>query len=67
MDLSDHTYFFANETRVDSCGSADWECEDCGEACEEGETYCEDCAWLDDEYDGQPDEMQEWHDFDPDC
>ena len=20
-----------------------------------------------DEYDGQPDEMQEWHDFDPDC
>ena len=21
----------------------------------------------DDEYDGQPDEMQEWHDFDPDC
>ena len=31
-------------------------------------------AWQDaeddlqqDEYDGQPDEMQEWHDFDPDC
>jgi hypothetical protein len=32
--------------------------------------------WLDDaseewdeeyEYDGQPDEMTEWHDFDPDC
>lgn len=21
----------------------------------------------DDEPDGQPDEMQEWHDFDPDC
>lgn len=21
----------------------------------------------DDEYDGQPDESQEWHDFDPDC
>lgn len=20
-----------------------------------------------DEYDGQPDEAQEWHDFDPDC
>jgi len=19
------------------------------------------------DYDGQPDEMQEWHDFDPDC
>jgi hypothetical protein len=30
---------------------------------------CDDCA--DDgweyEHDGQPDEMQEWHDFDPDC
>ena len=22
---------------------------------------------LDDESDGQPDEAQEWHDFDPDC
>ena len=22
---------------------------------------------FDDEYDGQPDEAQEWHDFDPDC
>jgi hypothetical protein len=22
---------------------------------------------LEDEPDGQPDEMQEWHDFDPDC
>ena len=22
---------------------------------------------AEDEYDGQPDEMQEWHDFDPDC
>jgi hypothetical protein len=21
----------------------------------------------DDEYDGQPDEAQEWHDFDPEC
>lgn len=21
----------------------------------------------DDDYDGQPDEAQEWHDFDPDC
>jgi len=24
-------------------------------------------AMLDDENDGQPDEAQEWHDFDPDC
>ena len=23
--------------------------------------------WEDDEYDGQPDEAQEWADFDPDC
>ena len=23
--------------------------------------------WDEDEYDGQPDEAQEWHDFDPDC
>jgi len=52
MDLSDHTYFFANETRVDSEGFRALECEECGEACEEGETYCENCAWLDDEYDG---------------
>ena len=31
---------------------------------------CDDCAAFTDEcdeYDGQPDEMQEWHDFDPDC
>lgn len=27
----------------------------------------EDCPVDPDEYDGQPDEMQEWHDFDPDC
>ena len=23
--------------------------------------------WMGDDYDGQPDEAQEWHDFDPDC
>ena len=31
---------------------------------------CDDCAEFDMEdvdYDGQPDEMQEWADFDPDC
>lgn len=26
---------------------------------------CDDDSY--DEYDGQPDEAQEWHDFDPDC
>ena len=31
-------------------------CDDCAE-------FIEEC----DEYDGQPDEMQEWADFDPDC
>ena len=47
-----------------------WECEDCGSPCEEGLEYCDDCAYLDapkDDYDGQPDEAQEWYDFDPDC
>ncbi len=31
---------------------------------------CDDCAEAEAweyEDDGQPDEMQEWHDFDPDC
>lgn len=27
----------------------------------------EDSNELDNYYDGQPDEAQEWHDFDPDC
>jgi len=26
-----------------------------------------DPAEYEDEWDGQPDEAQEWHDFDPDC
>jgi hypothetical protein len=40
------------------------------DACEEfvmlAEEIEEDQA-SDSEYDGQPDEAQEWHDFDPDC
>ena len=28
---------------------------------------CDCDQWEDYEADGQPDEMQEWHDFDPDC
>lgn len=42
-------------------------CEQCGEIyCTgaDGGSYCE---YEDDEYDGQPDEAQEWYDFDPDC
>ena len=35
------------------------------------ETPIDDCDWDwcedADEYDGQPDEAQEWYDFDPDC
>lgn len=26
-----------------------------------------DALYEEDDYDGQPDEAQEWHDFDPDC
>jgi len=44
-----------------------WECEDCGEPCEEGATFCGDCVWLEYMHNGQPDEAQEWYDFDPDC
>ena len=51
-----------------------WECEECGADCKEGEAYCEVCetylnalVWLEEEDDGQPDEAQEWYDFDPDC
>jgi hypothetical protein len=46
-----------------------WECEDCGGPCEEGMIYCEDCSWLMDmsDDDGQPDEAQEWYDYDCDC
>lgn len=32
------------------------------------EAYAEDADQVfPEEYDGQPDEAQEWHDFDPDC
>jgi hypothetical protein len=62
MDLSDHSYFFANETRRDWDG-------DPGECCPDCDNFEEDCCCgsVDDDYDGQPDEAQEWYDFDPDC
>ena len=34
---------------------------------EEDEPYGRDDPYEEDDYDGQPDEAQEWHDFDPDC
>ena len=38
-------------------------CEDFLTAAEELEDECQ----REESYDGQPDEAQEWHDFDPDC
>ena len=29
--------------------------------------YCEVYSEQEDDYDGQPDEAQEWYDFDPEC
>ena len=55
-----------------------FECGDCLTECDENDLVC-DCCGADltndvdasdydfDDYDGQPSEMQEWHDFDPDC
>jgi hypothetical protein len=36
------------------------------ETCEECGAYVDECE-CHYEHDGQPDEAQEWHDFDPDC
>jgi len=35
--------------------------------CEQFLEGAQDLESADEEYDGQPDEAQEWHDFDPDC
>jgi len=52
---------------IDSDGIA--YCDYCGEDLNpEGHcTPCERATTGEDDHDGQPDEMQEWHDFDPDC
>lgn len=46
-------------------------CDDCQWLANETEgewLCCDECDWvLNHEDDGQPDEMQEWHDFDPLC
>ena len=42
-------------------------CDDCQWIANETDgdiLICNECDWEDD---GQPDAMQEWHDFDPDC
>lgn len=70
----------APESYVVECESCGCELHDCGyddneetnPDClpvsnhDESGHYCDDCMYGA-EYDGQPDEMQEWHDFDPDC
>jgi len=45
------------------------ECEDCDTLItdDEGDGLCDNCRDASDEDDGQPDEAQEWYDFDPDC
>jgi len=61
------------------CGAETGELCDSDEAeerfiCEDDRDNDADLDFMDEEYpkddenwDGQPDEMQEWHDFDPDC
>ncbi len=50
-----------------------WICEYCGETREPCSCSIDDSRGVHgqddyhDDYDGQPDEAQEWYDFDPDC
>jgi hypothetical protein len=45
----------------------EWVCEDCGAILPVTLDECQ-CDWdCEDEWDGQPDELTEWLDFDPDC
>jgi hypothetical protein len=48
-------------TDCDYCGQISLCFED-----EAGGTCCHSCD-REDDYDGQPDEAQEWYDYDPDC
>ena len=44
------------------------QCDECKQWMESG--FVDDYGWCvecDSDYDGQPDEAQEWYDFDPDC
>ena len=53
-----------NTTGQEGCDDCQWLANET-----EGEwLICDECEWvLHGEDDGQPDEMQEWHDFDPLC
>jgi hypothetical protein len=55
-----------------------FECSDCLTECYADEVVCSSCGadltnevdasdYDYEDHDGQPSEMQEWHDFDPDC
>jgi len=44
----------------ETVSASDQVCTECGEPLVDNPMVC-------DEWDGQPDEAQEWHDFDPDC
>lgn len=62
------------DRQTDSNVCEDERCESCGgELVTIQDEYsdavvCPDCECDDlDDYDGQPDEFQEWYDFDPDC
>lgn len=58
---------YAEEDEPERTGN---ECDECGATCVEVERVwgCPRCDYgMDLEHDGQPDELQEWLDFDPEC
>lgn len=60
-DDEDNTCSLCQGTGIGQYGDPDTSrCSDCG-----GSGVCR--SNPDDDYDGQPDEAQEWHDFDPEC
>lgn len=42
------------------------ECEECGMDCGV-ELLCEQCKELREDWYAEPSELEEWHDYDPDC
>ena len=62
--IIDDDWHPGQEDPLDDCALL---CPDCAE-----EYECPDCGFIacncpEDDDDGQPDEAQEWHDYDPDC